>query len=158
MRFWHKEMNKEFAMEILSWRYDKPYDFYNNNVTEEGLQELLDGSYSALVDENGNLTGFFCTGTSAQVPKGNEVGVYDGNWIDIGLGMNPILTGKGYGSTFFSKVLELVRKEKKELPLRLTVAAFNERAIHLYEKLGFKKESEFSAGSTKFITMVQEKR
>ncbi|WKA54613.1 GNAT family N-acetyltransferase [Planococcus shixiaomingii] len=158
MQLWRNEMNEEFAKEILGWKYAKPYDFYNNDVTEERLREMLDGSYSVLVDDNGKLIGFFCTGFSAQVPIGIEVGAYDGDGIDIGLGMKPELTGRGHGSSFFSRILELVGEKKNELPLRLTVAAFNERAIRLYEKLGFEKESEFSTSSTKFITMVQEER
>lgn len=40
---------------------------------------------------------------------------------------------------------------------RLTVAKFNERAIRLYEKLGFSRETEFLKGSTVFIVMVKVK-
>lgn len=39
------------------------------------------------------------------------------------------------------------------VPVRLTVAAFNQRAIHLYEKFGFVKEMEFAAVSVDFQTM-----
>ncbi|WP_370455107.1 GNAT family N-acetyltransferase [Planomicrobium sp. CPCC 101079] len=115
----------------------------------------MDGSYSALVEETGKLIGFFCTGSSAQVPIGNEAGAYNEPRLDIGIGMNPELTGKGNGFRFFSQILELAKEEGNGLQFRLTVAAFNERAIHLYEKLGFVKEREFSTNSTKFITMFK---
>jgi RimJ/RimL family protein N-acetyltransferase len=35
------------------------------------------------------------------------------------------------------------------------VAKFNERAIHLYEKLGFVYENEFDTKNATFITMVK---
>ncbi|WP_370455106.1 alpha/beta hydrolase family protein [Planomicrobium sp. CPCC 101079] len=38
MQVWRTEMTKELVVEILNWRYAEPYDFYNNDVTEEGLQ------------------------------------------------------------------------------------------------------------------------
>lgn len=148
-------MNRKFASEILQWRYSKPYDFYNNDATEENLQELLDRSYSVLVNEAGNLIGFYCTGAAAQVPKGYEVGAYNEERIDIGIGMNPSLTGEGMGFDFFSRILELIREKNIEASLRLTVADFNHRAIHLYEKMGFVKSSEFTAKTATFITMIR---
>ncbi|MDF2788980.1 MAG: family N-acetyltransferase [Neobacillus sp.] len=39
--------------------------------------------------------------------------------------------------------------------IRLTVAIFNQRAIHLYTKLGFVKKVEFNRDTTEFITMVK---
>jgi len=68
--------------------------------------------------------------------------------------MKPELTGKGYGSEFFSFILNQLQQESHS-PLRLTVATFNTRAIHLYEKLGFTKVMEFTA-STEFITMKKD--
>lgn len=156
MKIWNENMNRKLALEILQWRYSKPYDFYNNDATEENLQELLDGSYSVLVNEAGDLIGFYCTGAAAQVPKGYEVGAYMEERIDIGIGMNPSLTGQGEGFNFFSRILEIIREKNIGVPLRLTVADFNHRAIHLYEKMGFVKGIEFTAKTATFITMVKE--
>lgn len=148
-------MNEEFAKEILTWTYEKPYDLYNNEPSEEGMNELLDGSYYALIDDVEGLYGFFCIGKSAQVPKGNEFGAYDENCIDMGLGMNPKLVGKGTGFSFTSFIIDYIQERHKEIPVRLTVATFNKRAIHLYEKLGFVKKHEFSTDFAHFQTMVQ---
>lgn len=79
---------------------------------------------------------------------------YLDNCIDIGIGLKPDLTGKGFGTVFFSFILSLVLKEGPA-PLRLTVAKFNTRAIHLYEKLGFEKKIEFHHKTTLFVTMVK---
>ncbi len=69
--------------------------------------------------------------------------------------MKPDLTGKGFGAIFFSFVLSHIQDEFNS-PIRLTVAKFNHRAIHLYEKFGFIKIMEFSSESAEFITMIKE--
>lgn len=148
-----ENMDQEFASEILSWRYDPPYDFYNNEHDAESIKEFLEDSNSVIVNDNGELIGFYCAGSSAQVPLGTKVGAYREDIIDIGLGMAPTLTGKGNGFTFFSFVVEALYKTYGNVPVRLTVATFNQRAIQLYKKFGFVKEIEFSTGSAEFQTM-----
>ncbi|MGE7623027.1 GNAT family N-acetyltransferase [Viridibacillus sp. NPDC096237] len=147
-------MNMEFAKEILGWRYAAPYDFYNNELDTEALNEILDNPYYSVVNNSGELVGFFCIGQSAQVPSGSQFGTYSEEMIDIGIGMKPGLTGKGYGSTFFSFVLNHIQGENC-IPIRLTVAKFNHRAIHLYEKFGFVRFMEFCNNSIEFIVMIK---
>lgn len=149
-----ENMNEESVRDILSWVYDKPYDFYNNELTDEDMKEKLDGSYYALVNDN-QLFGFFCTGENAQVPVGKKIGVYSVDSIDMGLGMNPKFVGKGNGFEFCSFILRYIEKNNKGTPIRLTVAKFNQRAIHLYDKLGFVKKAEFSTDFAEFMTMVK---
>jgi [ribosomal protein S18]-alanine N-acetyltransferase len=150
-----KRMTEEYAKQILTWKYEAPYDFYNNEESTESLNELLENSYYAVLNTDETLIGFFCIGSAAQVPFGNTVGAYLEDISDIGIGMNPTLTGKGFGAEFFSFILSYILETYKVNSLRLTVAAFNQRAIHLYTKLGFVKEMEFSRGSIEFITMVK---
>ncbi|WP_404332646.1 GNAT family N-acetyltransferase [Mesobacillus maritimus] len=156
MRLSIKEMNEEFAREILDWKYSPPYDLYNNEFSEEALEELLEESYYAIVNSEGNLVGYLCTGNTAQVPIGSQFGAYSKDLLDIGIGMNPALSGQGNGSEFFSFILKHLLDSTSNLTFRLTVATFNKRAIRLYEKHGFAKEMEFNRGSTNFITMVRE--
>ena len=156
MKLIMKEMNEEFAKDILNWKYEKPYDFYNNELTDEGMEELLDGSYHALVDDDKDLIGFFCIGKTAQVSIGIQYGVYKDDLIDIGLGMSPTRVGKGKGYEFCSFILKLIEEKYKSTSIRLTVATFNQRAIHLYEKLGFVIENEFNTDFAEFITMVKQ--
>ncbi len=156
MELFIQRLSRKQAVEILNWKYPAPYNFYNNEENEESIKELLGSLYSVVIDENGQIIGFFCTGDSAQVPAGNQYGAYSETCIDIGLGMKPELTGKGLGLTFFSFILGHIQGAYKEVPLRLTVAKFNDRAIRLYEKLGFKRKIEFSNGSTEFMTMIKD--
>ena len=151
MKLFTRQMTEASATEILSWRYPSPYDLYNNEVSAEGIRDLLTHPYTAIVDENAKLVAFFCTGQSAIVPKGHDFNVYQQESLDIGLGVRPDLTGKGSGSIFLKFILSQIEADF----LRLTVAKFNQRAIRLYEKFGFKQESEFDNGSTEFIVMTR---
>lgn len=148
-------MTKEAAEEILDWRYPYPYDFYNNELTEESLAEMLDGTYRAVRNGQGELYGFYCTGKSAQVPAGRKEGAYRGDFTDFGLGMKPAETGQGQGSEFFACIRNELLISHPQKPLRLTVAAFNTRAIRLYENFGFIKDQEFKNDFAKFQTMLE---
>ncbi|WP_313799226.1 GNAT family N-acetyltransferase [Cytobacillus sp.] len=156
MQFNIRGMTEQFAVEILNWKYEAPYDFYNNDLSAENIRELLDQKYYSVVDEYGQLIGFFCIGSAAQVPIGHVYGVYLDDHIDIGLGMKPDLTGKGYGYSFFAYILQYIKETYTNKIVRLTVAKFNIRAIRLYEKLGFRRKTEFINHSTVFITMLKE--
>ena len=148
-------MNRDYAIQILNWKYDTPYDFYNIEPTQEALEELLNSSYYALLDSKNELFGFFCTGKSAQVPAGHVIGAYEENLIDMGLGMNPEKVGRGSGTDFCGFILSVIKERYGNGKIRLTVAEFNHRAIHLYEKLGFEKADEFKTERASFITMVK---
>lgn len=150
-----QNMNEETAKDILNWKYNTPYHFYNNDCTDEELKERLNGTYFAIVNDTADLYGFFCIGESAQVPMGNQFGVYTGEFVDIGLGMNPKFVGKGSGFEFCSFIVRYVEEEFMGLPIRLTVAKFNHRAIHLYKKLGFIENNDFNNDFAEFFTMVK---
>ncbi|WP_253905416.1 GNAT family N-acetyltransferase [Bacillus sp. THAF10] len=155
MKLIFKEMTKEHAENILMWKYEIPYDFYNNDVTEENIFEMMNGNYRCFLNEEDEIIGFFCIGEAARVPAGHPLGIYKEVATDIGLGMNPKLVGKGHGVLFCQHVLDQVQKIELGSPLRLTVASFNKRATHLYEELGFKKKDTFHKGTVEFITMVK---
>ena len=149
------EMNNEMAKEVLSWKYEKPYDFYNSDESDEEFDERLDGSYFCVINDQRNLVGFFCTGESAQVPLGNKYHMYQETLIDIGLGLNPRLTGKGNGFEYCSFIIKHIEETYQTTPIRLTVAKFNDRAIHVYRQLGFEFENEFSNEYAEFMVMVK---
>lgn len=153
-------MNETYAKEITNWKYDILYEIYNMSESQEDIDELLNGAYYAVLDKDSNpvLIGYFCFGTSAQVPAGNQFGAYESNeFIDIGLGMRPDLCGKGKGYEFLKKGLEFGREKYPEKKFRLTVAEFNKRAASLYEKVGFRKVMSFERiseqGNMVFTTM-----
>lgn len=158
MKLFVSQMNKELAEEILKWKYDPPYDFYNNEFNSDHVIEMMENPYYAVVDANNRLIGFFCIGKPAQVPSGDKYGAYMEEMVDLGIGMNPALTGKGFGAEFFSFIIQYMQANFEDISIRLTVAKFNERAIHLYEKFGFDKIKEFAMESTAFQIMVKSAR
>lgn len=147
-------ITKERAIEICKWNYERPYDFYNLNDNEESLYEFLNHPYYLVDNDHNQTIGFFCYGKAAQVPAGEAFGVYTAdNVIDIGLGMKPELTGQGKGNEFMQVIFEFLHNQYPNLTPRLTVATFNERAIKLYKKFGFKEYDTFHNGKTQFTVM-----
>ena len=149
-------MTKEKAVEILNWSYDPPYNLYNNEVSDMAIREFLNGTYEVIANGNGDLIGFYCAGDGARVFAGARVGAYTEDRVDVGFGMKPALTGQGNGTTFCTFILDQVRERHQGKPLRLTVATFNQRAIHLYEKLGFRKQISFYRDDVEFMTMIKD--
>jgi len=149
-------MNQEDASEIAGWSYAPPYDFYNMDGTEESVNELLNGSYWTVASTDGQVTGFYCVGASAQVPVGRQIGVYQNagqEVVDLGIGMRPDLTGRGLGSQFLAHVLRDVTENYRFANIRLTVATFNQRAIQLYHQFEFHYEAQFEREGVVFQTM-----
>ena len=89
------------------------------------------------------------------MPAGNHYGVYEECCMDGGLGIEPELMGKDNGIEFGLFIFDSIEETRKGLPVRLTVATFNKRAIHLYIKLGFVLDQRFSTEYGEFITMVK---
>ncbi|MDO5028118.1 MAG: GNAT family protein [Bacillota bacterium] len=68
------------------------------------------------------------------------------NWLTrsstLGLVLNPSLVGLGFGSVVLPKFLDYYFNEKSMKKMKLLVAAYNDRALKLYKKVGFKKVSQ----------------
>ncbi|ETT63587.1 N-acetyltransferase GCN5 [Paenibacillus sp. FSL R7-277] len=134
-------MDEQAAREIVNWRYETPYALYNMLDAAddaEDIEELLDGSYFSVAAADGALIGFFCYGQNAQVGEGIESGLYlDGTSLDIGLGLRPDLTGQGRGLAFLQAGMKFAEQTYDAKRFRLSVAAFNLRAVSVYKKAGF---------------------
>ncbi len=129
-------MSQAEAHAIAAWRYDPPYDFYDATGDPDDLAELLDprrrgGTYFSALDEGGALVGFF------QFERKDCS-------VEVGLGLRPDLTGKGLGLGYMLAGLEFARRRFDPEGFRLSVAAFNERAIRVYERAGFRRETTFT--------------
>ena len=156
-----RPMNEEEARAVVAWRYEAPYDFYDMANDPEGLEELLGtperrrGYYAAL--SGGELVGFVCFGPGGQVPSFDYA---DDGSLDIGLGLRPDLTGRGLGFEFLIAGLEFGRRRFAPTGFRLAVATFNERAIRVYERAGFRRVEVFThhtnGGDYPFLLMIRE--
>jgi RimJ/RimL family protein N-acetyltransferase len=84
--------------------------------------------------------------------------LYDGDALFYGFGLRPDLTGRGLGEQFVLAGLDYARGLGTWHRVVLDVAAFNERAIRLYRRLGFTETGRYTAtvgrhGAIDFIEM-----
>lgn len=136
-------MTDHSAREYLGWKYQPPYDVYNVSPAhyEEAYQEIFRGKARHFtVFSNEEMIGVY--------KYTNQNGV-----MEISLGLTPSLTGMGMGSRFVQTCLDfaLDRLKFKGNKFILKVAEFNQRAIRVYENMGFKetfREDEQSGKKT----------
>jgi len=159
MQFIFTPMEAQDARAIAAWRYEEPYSIYNWEA-EDDLAEMLDrrSPYYAVMDEQGDLIGFFAYGSAAYVWSSDEPHLFsEGKTITIGLGMRPDLTGKGSGLAFVQAGIDFARKHFAPEQLRLYVLTFNERAIRVYERAGFERVGIYvqhnAGGDREFLEM-----
>lgn len=132
-------MSQEYACRIAEWNYEGIYSFYNHHSSN--IEEFMDGTHFAGVDETGGLIGYFCFGSDARIPTLEEQ-VYQDGFLDIGMGLRPDLCGKGLGLPFMEAGLAYAGGRYRTASFRLSVAAFNERAVKVYRRAGFVTECE----------------
>lgn len=150
MRYTFEIMTQEQAQDIAqNWRYEGEYSFYDLDADLEDLEEFLDpekraDSYFMVFQEN-KAAGFY---SFAQTDK---------ETVDIGLGMKPDLTGRGKGIVFLEAGLQFAKTNYQPQKITLSVAAFNKRAIKVYQSLGFRKVESFvqatNGGHFDFVKM-----
>jgi aminoglycoside 6'-N-acetyltransferase/ribosomal-protein-alanine N-acetyltransferase len=110
----------EFFEERARWRYEPPYDFYD----DDGEPVLNPERFYAVRCDDG-IVGFF------YVELRDEKVFY-------GLGMRPDLTGRGLGLEFVRLGLDFVHEQFPGRLVILDVAEFNVRARTVYERSGFR--------------------
>ena len=147
-----RPMTAADAHAVAAWRYPGEYSFYDASADPDDLAELLDpaqwGQRYFAADEitQHELTGFL------------EV-TLTGREAEIGLGLRPDLTGRGAGESFVRTCLRFASAALGAQSYTLTVAAFNRRAITVYERAGFQEVECFehftNGGFHAFIRMAR---
>ena len=128
--FHFRTMTQTDAEEIARWHYPEPFAFYDWSADANDLAELFSPDlrgdvYFSVRDENGELAGFFGFKRPAS------------DTVEIGLGLHPERTGRGLGASFLAAGLGYARSRYAPTRFVLSVAAFNRRAITVYERAGF---------------------
>jgi [ribosomal protein S18]-alanine N-acetyltransferase len=121
-------MSQDEAEKIASWRYEPPYDFYDARADETDLAELLDPAL--------RIDRYFSAYHGDEL-VGSFVFTRVGDVVFVGLGLRPDLTGRGLGPSFVEGGLDFARQRFAPDSFRLSVAEFNERAVAVYERVGF---------------------
>lgn len=149
MQFRIESLTQSDAESIATWHYDGEYAFYDAEADADDLAELLDpalrgDSMFGVRDGAGELVGFF----AFQIADGV---------VDYGLGIRPDLTGKGLGSNFVRAGLDFARTRFSPKNIQLRVAAFNKRAIKVYQRVGFREVEHYmyrtNGGEFEFVRM-----
>jgi [ribosomal protein S18]-alanine N-acetyltransferase len=148
--FRFRPLTQADAEAVAGWHYPEPYSFYDWVADENDLAELLDppargDAYSAVDDSGGNLIGYFSF--KLQEPRR----------VEIGLGLRPDQTGRGLGLAFVEAGLDHARSQLEPQEFSLAVAAFNRRAITVYERAGFSEVRRYmhhtNGGDWEFVQM-----
>jgi len=142
-------MTASYAEDVAKWHYPGIYTFYDLDQDPEDYQEFMDPAgwpetYFAVLDDVDDLVGFF----AFECAEGTLV---------LGLGLRPDLTGRGRGEAFVAAGLDFAAKRFAPRGFELSVASFNERAIRVYERLGFTRtrtfQQETNGGTHEFVEM-----
>lgn len=152
----YRPADKKSAREFLQWQYEPAYDIYNcpPEQIEKFIQYNIDPANHvyAMFDQNEELIGYNSYGRDAQVPGGD----YNEEALDIGLMIKPEWTGQGLGAAFASDVIRKGIEMYAPKKLRVTIATFNTRAVHVWENLGFQQTQTFKrkADGMEFVIMT----
>ena len=145
-------LTRAHAEDIVTWRYAEPHDPYDMTGAEP--DDLLDpeaGFHAVLAGER--LIGFRSFGPDGRVPGR----AYDDSALDTGGGLRPDLTGQGLGRTVIAAGLAYGRELFAPTAFRVTVAAFNARALRTVASLGFERVGQFAAArdARLFVVLVR---
>ena len=121
------------AAEFESYSYPPPNDFYNSTPGSRALILDPENRYVSVVNKDGDLWGFGCVGTAAQVRGGRCT---DSSTLDVGVGMGPARVGQGFGRAFCAVIVSHA-VNYGATQLQVTVAAFNVRSLRVWSALGF---------------------
>lgn len=110
------------------------YEMMDTNSFRPIFDELLAKDVLYIFEDNGKAVGMF---KLAPLTYRNSHIAYLG-----GLAIDPSAAGKGYGQTMITEIIAYAKKQGF-LRVELSVATVNEKAIRLYEKVGFVKEGVF---------------
>jgi len=138
-----------YAREVEGWQYEPPYDFYDLRSDPADAAEMRDPAkrdhYRAVLADQGHLDAFWYFDWHEGV-------------VEVGIGLRPDLTGRGLGESYFQAQLDYASHEWIPTRFRLFVTAWNERAIRLYDRLGFREVGRETrhfelAGDHQFLRM-----
>jgi ribosomal-protein-alanine N-acetyltransferase len=126
-----EDWTEEAAEEVATWSYEPPYDFYDLASDPEDAAAMRDPARAehlrAVRRERGDpLDAFWYFD-------------WHGDVVEVGIGLRPDLTGQGFGESFLEPQLTYARRHWRPATFRLFVAAWNERAIRLYARFGFRE-------------------
>ncbi len=157
MDFYFRPMDPAAAAHISRWQYPEPYAMYSlpDGDADSHIQYMCDpaNTFYAVRTANDDLIAFRSFGIDGQVPGGE----YHADALDTGGGLRPDLTGQGLGLPVLLAGLAFGRQTYAPSAFRVTVAAFNQRALTVVGRAGFVAVQQFIYATTRqaFIVLVR---
>ena len=105
-------------------------------------RELVADGYRVVDTDSVGLVACVGLGPDGRV-RGGDYSVNAPSTVDIGLALRPDLTGQGRGRALVAQVAGFALSQHPGLDQRVTIAAFNSRAIRVWTQAGFVEESCF---------------
>jgi ribosomal-protein-alanine N-acetyltransferase len=140
------------ARAVAAWRYPGDYSFYDADADADDLAELLNPAewghryFAADQEAPHELAGLLVVKLSGRV-------------AEIRLGLRPGLTGLGLGESFVGACLRFAAVTLGAESYTLAVAAFNQRAITVHERAGFRTVERYehftNGGLHTFVRMAR---
>jgi [ribosomal protein S18]-alanine N-acetyltransferase len=147
MELLFQPMTTTYARLMLTWQYPEPYTLYSFSSSDDAAEVSFftdpANAYYAVTDERGDLIAYRCYGADAQVPGGD----YAADALDTGGGLRPDLTGRGLGLAVLNAGLAFGQRTFAPPAFRVTVAAFNQRALLVVTRAGFQPTQQFTRAS-----------
>ena len=109
------------------------YEIMDANDFKPIFNNMLEQDILYVYEEEGILTGMFKL--APQQYRASHIAILKG------VAIHPSFSGRGCGQRMLNQII-LPGKERGFLRIELGVSTINTRAIHLYEKAGFKREGE----------------
>ncbi len=134
MNFEFELMNEDLANQVVKWRYDGEYAIYDVDSRETSIDEMMS---SDQVD-------CFVAINSDDDPVGFLECTFDDAELEIACFLDPDLTGQGIGLDFINECIDFSIEHYDYSGERIViiVESFNQRAIKVFERIGFIAETE----------------
>jgi RimJ/RimL family protein N-acetyltransferase len=136
-----EEWNDSYGDEVAAWHYEPPYDFYDLESDPADAAAMRDPTrrehHRAVLGDGDSLDAFWYFDWHDEV-------------VEVGIGLRPDLTGRGLGESFMREQLAYAASTWEPDTFRLFVTVWNERAIRLYERLGFREVGRETRGFERF--------
>jgi ribosomal-protein-alanine N-acetyltransferase len=146
-------MTQDYADAIVAeWKYGDAYSIYDySNEADHILDQTAWGAgLFAVLDRTGELVGELsvefldANGDYTEYEQFGDTALIKSRQMWIGFGLRPDLVGRGLGTDFVKSCVHhaVEHHAYQGMSVRLGVAAFNKRAIKVYERAGFEAYDE----------------
>ncbi len=123
---------------------EKIYQWDERYPKKEMIINDLTNGYTTLVRDNNKIVAFFTSNSICEDDVHNDIewSYIGDNWVILHrLCIDPIYQNGGLGQKILQK-FETEKKKEKFDSIRIDVFSTNEKAIHIYEKFGYKRVGE----------------